>query len=334
MARTSSSTSIHARRAIAVLTSGGDAPGMNAAIRAVVRTSIELGHDVWGIERGYAGLLEGKFIKLEAGSVANIIQRGGTMLRTARSEEFTTKQGRAKAARELQHRDIDGLVTIGGDGTFRGANALATEHGVGVVGIPGTIDNDVAYTDETIGYDTAVNTALDAIDRIRDTAAAHDRFFIMEVMGRNSGHIALDVGLAGGAEYIFMPEVKTRIDAVINKLERSRARGKRSSILVAAEGKKAGDAYRLAETLSKRMGVEFRVVILGHTQRGGSPTARDRVLATRLGAAAVQALHEGRSKIMIGVVAGKLVETPIDIAVKGKKKPDLQQFELAEILSK
>lgn len=334
MARSLSSRISRRRRAIAVLTSGGDAPGMNAAIRAVVRTSIELGHDVWGVERGFAGLVDGSFIKLEAGSVANIIQRGGTMLRTARSDEFTTKQGRAKAARELQHRDIDGLVVIGGDGTFRGANALASEHGIGVVGIPGTIDNDVAYTDETIGYDTAVNTALEAIDRIRDTAAAHDRFFIMEVMGRNSGHIALDVGLAGGAEYIFMPEVKTDLNAVVRKLERSRARGKRSSILVAAEGKRPGDAYKIAERLFKKMGVDFRVVILGHTQRGGSPTARDRVLATRLGAGAVHALHEGRSRIMIGVVAGKLVETPIDVAVRGKKKPDLEQFELAEILSK
>ena len=322
------------RHAIAVLTSGGDAPGMNAAIRAVVRTAIHFGHDVWGIERGYAGLLDGKFVKMEASSVANIIQRGGTILRTARSEEFMKKDGRAKAAEELSHREIDSLVCIGGDGTFRGANALSQEHGIAVIGIPGTIDNDVAFTDMTIGYDTAVNTALDAIDRIRDTAAAHDRFFVVEVMGRNSGHIALNVGLAGGAEYIFMPEVKTDLNLVVQKLARSRARGKTSSILVAAEGKKAGDAYALAENLSKRVGTEFRVVILGHTQRGGSPTAKDRLLATRMGAAAVFALTEGRSDVMIGEVANKIQETPLMEVVKAKKKPDLQLFELAEILSK
>lgn len=322
------------RRTIGVLTSGGDSPGMNAAIRAVVRSAIDMGHDVWGIQRGYSGLVEGKCAKMETSSVANIIQRGGTILRTARCEEFLRKDGRAKAAQEMSHRDIDSLVAIGGDGTFKGANALSQEHDLSVIGVPGTIDNDVAFTDSTIGYDTAVNTALDAIDRIRDTAAAHDRFFVVEVMGRNSGHIALAVGLAGGAEYVFMPEVKTDLDFVVQKLARSRARGKSSSILVAAEGKKAGDAYALSETLSRKVGVEFRVVILGHTQRGGSPTARDRILATRLGAAAVHALAEGRTGIMVGEIAGKIVETPLEEVVKSKKRPDLSLFELAEILSK
>jgi 6-phosphofructokinase 1 len=322
------------RRAIAVLTSGGDAPGMNAAVRAVVRAGIDLGLDVWGIERGYAGLLEGQFVKLDPGAVSNIIQRGGTMLRTARSEEFMTKVGRARAARELSHRDVDTLVTIGGDGTFRGAALIAQEQRVKVIGIPGTIDNDVAFTDATIGYDTAINTALDAIDRIRDTAAAHERFFIIEVMGRNSGHIAIAVGLACGAEAILIPEIKKDIAALAMKLERGKALGRTSSILVAAEGKKAGEVYALARELGKKLGVELRVVVLGHIQRGGSPTARDRNLATRMGAAAAKAAFEGRSGVMIGEREGRIVEAPLDEVTSTKKKPDLDIYDLAEMLSR
>ncbi|MGC4115367.1 MAG: 6-phosphofructokinase [Myxococcales bacterium] len=322
------------KRALAVLTSGGDAPGMNAAVRAVVRAGIEFGMDVWGIERGYAGMLEGQFVKMDQGSVGNIIQRGGTVLRTARSEEFMSKAGRAKGARELSHRDIDTLVAIGGDGTFRGAALLADEHGIKVIGVPGTIDNDVSYTDATIGYDTAVNTAIDAIDRIRDTAAAHDRFFVIEVMGRASGHIAIDVGIACGAEAIVIPEYKKDISEIAHKLERGKARGKTSSILIAAEGKKAGDVYALAAQLGKRLGVEMRVAVLGHIQRGGSPTARDRILATRMGAAAAKAAFEGRSGVMIGEREGRIVEAPLDEVTRTKKKPELDLYELADVLSR
>lgn len=322
------------KRALAVLTSGGDAPGMNAAVRAVVRAGLEFGMDVWGIERGYAGMLDGQFLRLDQGAVGNIIQRGGTVLRTARSEEFMTKVGRGKAARELSHRDIDTLVTIGGDGTFRGAALIAEEQRVKVIGIPGTIDNDVSFTDATIGYDTAVNTALDAIDRIRDTAAAHERFFIIEVMGRNSGHIAIEVGLACGAEAILIPEMKRDVTAIAHKLERGKARGKTSSILIAAEGKKAGEVYALSRDLGKKLGVELRVVVLGHIQRGGSPTARDRILATRMGAAAAKAAFEGRSGIMIGEREGRIVEAPLAEVTRTKKKPDLDLYELADVLSR
>lgn len=322
------------KRAIAVLTSGGDAPGMNAAVRAVVRAGIAYGMDVWGIERGYAGLLEGQFVRMDDGSVGNIIQRGGTILRTARSEEFTTKAGRAKAARELSHRDVDTLIAIGGDGTFRGAALLAAEQGIKVVGVPGTIDNDVAFTDATIGYDTAINTALDAIDRIRDTAAAHERFFIIEVMGRNSGHIAIAVGVACGAEGILIPEVKRDIGVIASKLERGKARGKTSSILIAAEGKKPGEVYGLSRELEKRLGVELRVVVLGHIQRGGSPTARDRTLATRMGACAAKAAFEGRSGVMIGESKSDIVEVALDEVTQSKKKADLELYELASLLSR
>ncbi len=322
------------KRALAVLTSGGDAPGMNAAVRAVVRAGLELGLDVWGVERGYAGLLEGQFVKLDQRSVSNIIQRGGTVLRTARSEEFLTKAGRARGARELSHRDIDTLVAIGGDGTFRGLALLAEEQRIKVIGIPGTIDNDVAFTDATIGYDTALNTALDAIDRIRDTAAAHDRFFIIEVMGRNSGHIAIEVGLACGAEAILVPEIKTDLAAIAHKLERGKARGKTSSILVAAEGKRSGGVYGLASRLGRKLGVEVRVVVLGHVQRGGSPTARDRTLATRMGAAAAKAAFEGRSGVMVGEREGRIVEAPLDEVTRTRKGPDLDLYDLADVLSR
>ncbi len=321
------------KHAVGVLTSGGDAPGMNAAVRAVVRAAVHYGMDVWGIERGYAGLLEGQFVKMDASSVGNIIQRGGTILRTARSEEFTTKAGRAKAARELSHRDIETLIVIGGDGTFRGGDLLGAEHHVKVIGVPGTIDNDVAFTDATIGYDTAVNTALDAIDRIRDTAAAHERFFIIEVMGRASGHIANAVGVACGAEVIVIPEIRRDLNEIAAKLERGKARGKTSSIIIAAEGKKAGEVYSLSDQISKRIGVDMRVVVLGHIQRGGSPTARDRILATRMGAAAVHAAFEGRSGVMIGEKDGNIVEVPLDQVTRTKKKSDLELYELAKILS-
>jgi 6-phosphofructokinase 1 len=229
---------------------------------------------------------------------------------------------------------VDTLITVGGDGTFRGAALLAEEQHIKVIGIPGTIDNDVALTEATIGYDTAVNTALDAIDRVRDTAAAHERFFIIEVMGRNSGHIAIAVGLACGAEAILVPELKRDVDAIAKKLERGRARGRTSSILVAAEGKKPGEVYGLARELAKKLGVELRVVVLGHIQRGGSPTARDRILATRMGAAAARAAFEGRSGIMIGEREGRIIEAPLDEVTRTKKKPDFDLYELAHMLSR
>ncbi len=301
-------------KTLAVMTSGGDSPGMNAAIRAVVRQSLSVGLQVKGIFNGYRGMIQSEFCELQAGSVANIIQRGGTILKAGRCPEFLKPEIRAQAADNLRSAQIDALVCIGGDGSFRGAQLLAEEHGVKVVGLPGTIDNDLFGTDYTIGYDTAVNTALDAIDRIRDTAASHDRLFIVEVMGRESGFIAVDVGVAGGAEAVFIPESPITPDQAVEQIKKGMARGKMSSILVAAEGQKPGRAYDLAEAIRKRSGFEAKVCILGHIQRGGSPTARDRILASRLGAAAVDFLLKGQSSVMLGlqwqdVVATSLVDT-------------------------
>ncbi|MDM7323650.1 MAG: 6-phosphofructokinase, partial [Thermus sp.] len=266
---------------IGVFTSGGDAPGMNAAIRAVVRQAYALGLEVIGIRRGYAGMLLGEMVPLGVRDVANILQRGGTILLTARSQEFLTEEGRAKAAEKLRAAGIEGLVAIGGDGTFRGAMRLAEEHRIPVVGVPGTIDNDLYGTDYTIGFDTAVNTALDAIDRIRDTAASHERVFFIEVMGRESGFIALDVGLAGGAEVIAVPEEPLDPKAIAEGLVESLQRGKNSSIVVVAEGAYPGGAAGLLAAIREHVPVEARVTVLGHVQRGGSPTAKDRILASR-----------------------------------------------------
>ncbi|RTH40531.1 6-phosphofructokinase, partial [Thermus scotoductus] len=280
---------------IGVFTSGGDAPGMNAAIRAVVRQAYALGLEVIGIRRGYAGMILGEMVPLGVRDVANILQRGGTVLLTARSQEFLTEEGRAKAAEKLKAAGIEGLVAIGGDGTFRGAMRLLEEHKVPVVGVPGTIDNDLYGTDYTIGFDTAVNTALEAIDRIRDTAASHERVFFIEVMGRSSGFIALDVGLAGGAEVIAVPEEPVDPKTIAEGLMESLRRGKSSSIVVVAEGAYPGGAAGLLAAIQEHVRVEARVTVLGHIQRGGSPTAKDRILASRLGAAAVEALAGGTS---------------------------------------
>jgi 6-phosphofructokinase 1 len=318
---------------IAVYTSGGDAPGMNAAIRAVVRTSISQGLEVFGIVQGYIGMIENKMIPLQMRDMANIIQRGGTILKTGRSLEFLKPEYRAKAAENLKSAGIEGLICIGGDGSFRGAQALFTEHKIPVIGICGTIDNDVYGTDDTIGFDTAVNTALDAIDKIRDTADSHDRVFIVEVMGRNSGYIASHVGVAGGAEEILTPDNIIPVEKMIDRLKESRTRGKTSSIIVTAEGQKPGRAYDLADAIRKKSGLDAKVCILGHQQRGGSPTAHDRVLASRLGAAAVLSLISGKSNLMIGNRGPDLIEVSLDLVTKHEKHGDKTLIQLAKTLS-
>jgi 6-phosphofructokinase 1 len=297
-------------RRIGLLTSGGDAPGMNAAIRAVVRHALARSLEVVGVRRGYAGLLAGEVQPLTRAGVANIIQRGGTILGTSRSREFFDRDGRARGADVLRGAGIDGLVVIGGDGTFHGATLLAEEHGIAVAGVPGTIDNDVWGTDFTIGFDTAVNTALGAIDRIRDTAASHERIFLVEVMGRTCGDIALGVGVAGGAEDVLLPESPADMLALAAELRRSWERGKRSSIIVVAESGEQGRSFRLAEEIARLTGLEPRVAIFGHIQRGGTPTARDRVLASRLGTAAVDILLEGGG-CMAGESCGTVARVPL-----------------------
>jgi 6-phosphofructokinase 1 len=318
---------------IGVYTSGGDAPGMNAAIRAVVRMGIAKGLEVYGIYQGYVGMIEGKISPLQPRDVANIIQRGGTVLKTGRSAEFMKPEFRKKAAENLRALGIDGLVCIGGDGSYRGAHALWEEHKIPVVGIPGTIDNDIFGSDNSIGFDTAVNTALDAIDKIRDTAASHDRLFIVEVMGRNSGHIASHVGLAGGAEEIFTPDGNTTVDKAVERIKESMKRGKTSSIIVAAEGQKPGRAYDLAEAIRKKSGLDAKVCILGHLQRGGSPTASDRILASRMGAAAVETLIAGQTDVMIGTESEKLITMSLEIVTKSEKKSSMDLVNLAVALS-
>lgn len=318
---------------IGVFTSGGDAPGMNAAIRAVVRQAYALGVEVIGIRRGYAGMILGEMLPLGVRDVANILQRGGTILLTARSQEFMTEEGRAKAAEKLRAAGIEGLVAIGGDGTFRGAMRLLEEHRIPVVGVPGTIDNDLYGTDYTIGFDTAVNTALEAIDRIRDTAASHERVFFIEVMGRHAGLIALEVGLAGGAEVIALPEEPLDPKAVAETLAASQARGKTSSIVVVAEGAYPEGASGLLKAIQGHMALEARVTVLGHIQRGGSPTAKDRVLASRLGAAAVEALTGGASGVMVGEVEGEVEITPLKEAVERRKDIRRDLLALSRVLA-
>jgi 6-phosphofructokinase 1 len=318
---------------IGVYTSGGDAPGMNPAIRAVVRSAISKQVEVVGIYNGYVGMIENKMQALQMRDMANIIQRGGTILKTGRSAEFLKPEFRAKAAQNLKAHGIEGLVCIGGDGSFRGAQALYNEHKIPVIGIAGTIDNDVYGTDDTIGFDTAVNTALQAIDKIRDTADSHDRIFIVEVMGRNSGYIASQVGLAGGAEEILTPDNLVPVDKIVENLKNSRAKGKTSSILITAEGQKPGRAYDLAEAIRKKSGFDAKVCILGHQQRGGSPTAHDRVLASRLANAAVEALLAGKTNSMIGVQADKLIEISLDLVATKEKIGDKSLINLARVLS-
>ncbi len=318
---------------IGVYASGGDAPGMNAAIRAVVRTAIQRQLAVVGIVQGYNGVLEKNFIDMDLRSVANIIQRGGSILKAGRCVEFMKPEARARAVQNLREKGIDALVCIGGDGSFTGANLLWQEHKIPIVGVPGTIDNDIYGTQLTIGFDTAVNTALDAIDRIRDTAASHDRLFIIEVMGRDSGFIAIAAGVAGGAEDIFIPEQPFQIDKTIELIKRGVARGKNSSILVTSEGVKPGRAYDLAENIRKHSGMLATVCILGHIQRGGKPTAIDRLFASRMGSAAVDHLRAGLCDIMVAVQGENLTTVELSVCLKQKKHVNRALIDLAQILS-
>ncbi|NLW16787.1 MAG: 6-phosphofructokinase [Firmicutes bacterium] len=315
---------------IGVLTSGGDAPGMNAAIRAVVRTGIYYGYQVVGIRRGFAGLLAGDMVDLELGSVADIIHRGGTVLRTARSEEFTTEDGQARARENLMSAGIEGLIVIGGDGSLKGATALL-ERGIPTIGVPATIDNDMAGTDLTIGFDTAINTAVTAIDRIRDTATSHERTYIIEVMGRLSGQIALAAGLAAGAESIVVPEALTTNEEICQRLYRGYQRGKRHSIIVVCEG--AGSGYAISEYIQARTGLQPRVTVLGYIQRGGSPTAQDRILASRMGSFAVELLRENRVGHMVAIQGGQIVAVPMGEVVGRPHEFDSQLLELVQILA-
>jgi 6-phosphofructokinase 1 len=320
---------------IGVLTSGGDAPGMNAAIRAVVRAGIYYNLKVTGIIRGFEGLVNGDFIDMDRKSVANIIQRGGTILKTARSEQFRTPEGRQQAYDNLIKNNIDALIVIGGDGTFTGANVFIKEFNFPIIGLPGTIDNDLAGTDYTIGYDTAINTVINAVDKIRDTAESHNRLFIVEVMGRDSGLIALRSGIGVGAEAILIPEAKNGMEDLINRLEHGR-KDKASKIVIVAEGDEAGGAFNIGEVLKEKFsGYDIRVSILGHIQRGGKPSCMDRVLASRLGVIAVEGLLNGHSGEMVGQMNREVVYTPFDQAVKHINIEDVSPawLKLVEILS-
>ena len=318
---------------VALLTSGGDCPGLNACIRAVVRKSVYEDLEVMGIKRGFAGLMEKDTAEMELSSVSGIIHQGGTILRTARSELFKTREGQKKAFDTIKELRIEGLIVIGGDGSFHGAYCLDKDWNIPTIGIPATIDNDIAGSDFTIGFATAVNTALEGIDRIRDTATSHDRLFIIEVMGRTSGFIALWAGLAGGVEDILIPELRTDLDEVCRKLEEGRQRGKSSSIIVVAEGDEAGNAFEIGEKIRKRIGYEIRVVVLGHLQRGGSPVALDRILATRLGSAAVEFLIKEERGKMVGLVSEQIKLFPIEYAWKTKKEIDLDLYTLSQIMA-
>jgi 6-phosphofructokinase 1 len=324
-------------RKVGVFTSGGDAPGMNACLRAVVRNAINR-HDleVMGIRRGYAGMIEGDIVEMDCRSVSNILQKGGTILKSARSRVFHTEEGRAEAAAHLNAVGIDGLVAIGGDGTLRGASIFHEEHGIPLIGCPGTIDNDLFGTDETIGFDTALNTAIENIDRIRDTADAHDRLFLVEVMGRDSGFIALSCGIGGGAEQVLIPETLNEISDIKSHIYSLMTAQARSSIIVVAEGDELGGATEIASALSQDSAfadIDLRVCILGHVQRGGSPSARDRVLASRLGVAAVDALVDGHSNVMVGIVNNEIRLTPSKNVWSRKKTINYELLKLTEMLS-
>ncbi|MBU9712925.1 6-phosphofructokinase [Evansella tamaricis] len=315
---------------IGILTSGGDSPGMNAAIRAVVRKAIYHNLEVYGIYYGYAGLINGDIKKLEIGSVGDIIHRGGTILYTARCEEFKTLEGQQKGIEQLKKLGIEALVVIGGDGSFQGARKL-TEHGFPTIGVPGTIDNDIPCTDFTIGFDTALNTVIDAIDKIRDTATSHERTYVIEVMGRDAGDIALWSGLADGAETILIPEEQYNMDDIIARLQRGRERGKKHSIIVVAEG--VGSGVDIGKEIQDKTNFETRVTVLGHIQRGGSPTASDRVLASRLGAHAVELLLDGQAGKMVGIQQNQLVSHDIKEALSQKHVLDQQMYQLSKELS-
>jgi 6-phosphofructokinase 1 len=320
---------------IAVLTSGGDSPGMNAAIRAVVRNASYSGLDCDGVYRGYQGLIENEFIELGPRDVKNTINRGGTFLKSARSKKFMTKEGRELAYKNLKARQIDALVVIGGDGTFTGASVFSKEFDMPIIGIPGTIDNDINGTDYTIGYDTALNTVIEAIDKIRDTASSHDRLFLVEVMGRDAGDIALNSGIGAGAEEILIPEENLGVDRLIESLDKSRKTGKSSSIVVVSEGDQIGkNITKVAESIQENLpDYEVKVTVLGHIQRGGSPSCFDRVLASRLGVGAVDALLEGKSNIMVGIEHKKIVHVPFDTAINIKKILDTDLIRVADIVS-
>jgi 6-phosphofructokinase 1 len=315
---------------LGVLTSGGDAPGMNAAIRAVVRKCIYHDVEIYGIKYGYQGLIEGNIEKLNVGSVGDIIQRGGTKLYSARSLEFKTEEGQQKAIEQLKKFGIEGLIVIGGDGSFRGAQKL-TEKGFPCIGVPGTIDNDIPGTDFTIGFDTALNTIIEAIDKIRDTATSHERTYVIEVMGRNAGDLALWAGLADGAETILIPEKQDDFDEVINRLKRGIERGKKHSIIIVAEG--VGSGIEFGDKIKQATNLETRVTVLGHIQRGGSPTAADRVLASRLGAKAVDLLLEGKAGRMVGIQNNKLVDYDITEILSYKHGIDEGMYQLSKELS-
>ncbi|MFT5143436.1 MAG: 6-phosphofructokinase 1 [Rhodothermales bacterium] len=320
---------------IGVFTSGGDAPGMNACVRAVVRTAMSHDLEVLGIRRGYQGMIEGDMVEMDGKSVSNIVQKGGTILKSARSDEFRTVEGRARAAEHLQKAGIQGLIAIGGDGSFKGAAIFYDEHQIPLVGCPGTIDNDLFGTDETIGFDTAMNTALENIDKIRDTADAHDRLFLVEVMGRDAGFIALNCGIGGGAELVLIPEMLSDVDEVKRQIRSLMSSQSRSSVVVVAEGDELGGAAKVAEVLKADHSfdhVDLRVCILGHTQRGGSPTARDRVLASRLGVAAVDALVEGHYNVMVGMQDGEVHLTPSRNVWGRKKSINYELLRLIELL--
>lgn len=319
---------------IAVFTSGGDSPGMNACVRAVVRSAIFNGLDIYGIRRGYNGMIKGEIFKMESSTVSNIIQRGGTILKSARSKDFMTKEGRQQAYNHLKEHGIEGLIAIGGDGTFTGANIFYEEFGIPTIGAPGTIDNDLYGTDFTIGYDTAVNTAIYAIDKIRDTADSHERVFFVEVMGRDSGYIAIPCAVGGGAEIVMIPETKTTIEKVVDALKTGWSRSKTSFIVIVAEGDEEGSAVDIAAKVQKEIPqMDARVTILGHVQRGGAPTAADRMLASQLGIACVEGLLSGRACEMAGIVNSELVYTPFIETITKVKALNPNYGRMIDILS-
>ncbi|WP_067147948.1 6-phosphofructokinase [Pseudotamlana agarivorans] len=320
---------------VAVLTSGGDSPGMNAAIRSVVRTCAYHNVECLGVYRGYEGLIEGDFVELDARSVKGIINKGGTMLKSARSKGFRTVEGRQQAYEKLKEKGVDGLVVIGGDGSFTGALVFNQEFNFPVMGIPGTIDNDIFGTSHTLGFDTALNTVVDAIDKIRDTASSHNRLFFIEVMGRDVGHIALNCGIAGGAEEILIPEEDLGLERLVESLNKSKKSGKTSSIVIVAEGDKIGkNIFELKDYVDENMeGYDVRVSVLGHMQRGGTPSCFDRVLASRMGVKAVEAMLDGQSNFMVGLKNNKMELTPLDSAIKGKTKINLELLRVSDIMS-
>ena len=321
-------------KTIGILTSGGDAPGMNAAIRAVTRSAIFNGWKVYGIYRGYEGLIGGDFKELTTESVSNIIQKGGTILKTARSKEFMTPEGRAKAYANLQKFEVDALIVIGGNGSLTGAQDFAREYDIPVIGLPGTIDNDLYGTDTTIGYDTALNTIVECVDKIRDTANSHDRIFFIEVMGRDAGFLAQNSAIAAGAEAAIIPEDQTDIDQLEQFIAHGCRKSKNSSIVIVSESKKDGGAMHYAERVKKEYpGYDVRVTILGHLQRGGSPSAHDRILASRLGYASIQALLEGQRNIMVGISNDKIVYVPISRAAKQNKPINKELIDVLAVLS-